>query len=144
MFVLDTNVVSELMRQTPDSAVLAWTDSFPRIRLFITAITRAEIRYGIALLPVSRRQRDLTTQANRLFDEMFSDRILPFDAEAADVYSEIMTRRRRSGRPISQSDAQIASIARSRGARLATRDGAGFSGTGITVVNPWDAATSIG
>lgn len=144
MFVLDTNVVSELMRQAPSTAVLAWADKHPRAQLFITAITRAEIRYGIALLPTSRRQRDLIARADRLFDEMFGGRVLPFDAHAADVFAEIAVRRRRDGRPISQSDGQIAAIARTRGAKLATRDSADFVDTGVTIINPWDVAAGIG
>lgn len=137
MFVLDTNVVSELMRQLPDAAVLAWADSHPRAQLFITAITRAEIRYGIALLPASRRQRELTGRADQLFKDLFGERILSFDADAADVFAEIAADRRRNGRPISHFDAQIAAIARSRGTVLATRDGADFADTGVTIVNPW-------
>ena len=137
MLVLDTNVVSELMKARPDSKVLAWTNSQPMSSLFVTAITEAEVRTGIAFLPEGRRQRGLTAAADRAFDVLFADRILPFDSAAARVYAAIASGRRAAGDPISQADCQIAAIARSVGAAVATRDASGFRGCGIDVISPW-------
>ena len=137
MIVLDTNVVSELMRDRPQPAVLAWLDRQPVSTLFVTAITEAEIRMGIALLPSGRRRRGLTTAAERAFGVLFVGRILSFDSAAAHAYATIMADRRAAGRPISQADCQIAAIARAREVPVATRDVTDFTGCGIKVVNPW-------
>lgn len=140
MIVLDTNILSELMRSGPDGAVLAWMSRQSRMTLFITAITQAEILYGLALLPEGRRRDLLIAAARAMFEEDFSGRILPFDGEAARVYAEIASRRRQAGEPISQFDAQIAAITQSRGASLATRNTRDFLNCGITLINPWDEA----
>lgn len=140
MIVLDTNILSELMRSGPDGAVLAWTSRQSMMTLFITAITQAEILYGLALLPEGRRRELLIAAARAMFEEDFSGRILPFDGEAARVYAEIASRRRQAGEPISQFDAQIAAITQSRGASLATRNTRDFLNCGITLINPWDEA----
>ncbi|WEQ54239.1 type II toxin-antitoxin system VapC family toxin (plasmid) [Komagataeibacter nataicola] len=140
MIVLDTNILSELMRSGPDEAVLAWMSRQPMMTLFITAITQAEILYGLALLPKGRRRDLLIVAARAMFEEDFSGRILPFDGEAARVYAEIASRRRQAGEPISQFDAQIAAITQSRGASLATRNTRDFLNCGITLINPWDEA----
>ena len=144
MIVLDTNVVSELMRDHPQPAVLAWLDRQPVSTLFVTAITEAEIRMGIALLPGGRRRPGLTTAAERAFGVLFAGRILPFNSAAAHAYATIMADRRAAGRPISQADCQIAAIARARGVPVATRNVADFTGCGITVVNPWENKTARG
>ncbi|KAA8384976.1 MULTISPECIES: type II toxin-antitoxin system VapC family toxin [Acetobacteraceae] len=140
MIVLDTNILSELMRSGPDGAVLAWMSRQSMMTLFITAITQAEILYGLALLPEGRRRDLLIAAARAMFEEDFSGRILPFDGEAARVYAEIASRRRQAGEPISQFDAQIAAITQSRGASLATRNTRDFLNCGITLINPWDEA----
>ena len=140
MLVLDTNVVSELMRDNPQQEVVAWLDYQSASSLFVTAVTEAEIRAGIALLPTGERRRGLASAAERAFRVLFADRILPFDSEAAREYAVIASSRRAAGRPISQSDCQIAAIARSAGATVATRDTGGFEGCGIDVVNPWPGA----
>ena len=128
------------MKASPDSQVLAWIDSQLTSTLFVTAITEAEVRTGIAFLPEGRRQRGLTAAADRAFDVLFADRILPFDSPAARVYATIASGRRAAGDPISQSDCQIAAIARSvGGAAVATRDASGFKGCGIDVISPWVA-----
>lgn len=137
MFILDTNVVSEFMRDRPHSQVLAWLDDQLTSDLFVTAITEAEIRTGVALLPRGERQRGLAAAAERAFRVLFSERILPFDSDAAQAYAVILSSRRADGRPISQADCQIAAIARSVGASVATRDVDDFEGCGIEIVDPW-------
>ncbi len=137
MFVLDTNVVSELMRDQPHSAVLQWVDDQPTTSLFVTAITEAEIRTGIAILPSGERRQRLAAAAERAFGILFDERILPFGSEAAQAYAVIASNRRSAGRPIGHADCQIAAIARSAGASVATRDVEGFDGCGIDVMNPW-------
>lgn len=139
MILLDTNVLSELMRPTPSPAVEGWLSSQPAAGMFISSITEAELRYGLALLPAGRRQKQLVAQVEAMLAEDFAGRILPFDSPAATAYAHIAAARRRSGRPISQADAQIAAIAASRGASLATRNVADFVDCGIDVVDPWKA-----
>lgn len=137
MIVLDTNVISELMRREPDERVMAWIGEQPIAGVFTTTLTQAEIFYGMALLPEGRRRDALLAAARPMFAVDFAGRVLPFDTDAALAYPEIAAGRRRSGQPISQIDAQIAAIVRSRGARLATRNVSDFADCGITVVNPW-------
>ena len=137
MFVLDTNVVSELMRERPNPEVLEWIDNQLTGNLLVTSVTEAEIRTGIAILPEGERQRGLAAAAERLFGVFFAERILPFDSDAAQAYAMLAAERRAVGRPISQSDCQIAAIARSSGASIATRDVDGFEGCGLDVINPW-------
>lgn len=140
MVVLDTNVVYELMQSAPSSKVLAWLDDRPTRELFMTAVTEAEIRTGIAFLPEGGRRRGLAEAAERAFGGLFAGRVLPFDSAAARVYAEIAAARRASGRPLSQTDGQIAAIARSRGMTVATRNVRDFGETGIEVIDPWAAA----
>jgi predicted nucleic acid-binding protein len=139
MIVLDTNVVFELMKVVPAPKVFEWVARQPRQRLFTTAVTMAEVLFGLELLPAGRRRTDLTTAARAMFDESLSGRVLPFDSEAAVVFPTINATHRKAGRPISQFDAQIASIAFSRGAALATRNTADFEHCGVVLVNPWTA-----
>ena len=140
MVVLDTNVVSEMMLDSPHPRVLAWMDSWPAQELFVTAVTEAEIRTGIAILPEGARRRDLADAAERTLGSLLAGRVLPFDSTAARSYAEIAAIRRAAGRPISQADCQIASIVRSRGMIVATRNVDDFSETGIEVVDPWAQA----
>ncbi len=137
MLVLDTNVVSELMRKRPSPEVLGWMDNHLTDNLFVTSVAEAEIRTGIAILPEGRRQRGLVAAADQLFGVFFAERILPFDSEAARAYAVLAARRRAAGRPISQSDCQIAAIAHSRGAPVVTRDVDDFEGCGLEVIDPW-------
>ena len=137
MFVLDTNVVSELMRERPSPEVLGWMDNQLTDSLFVTSVTEAEIRTGIAILPDGERQRGLAAAAERLFGVFFAERILPFDSDAARAYAMLAAERRVAGRPISQADCQIAAIAQSRGALVATRDVDDFDGCGLDVIDPW-------
>lgn len=140
MILLDTNVLSELMRPAPDPAVERWLAAQPDASLFISAITEAELRYGAALLSSGKRRSALTAEIDGMLEEDFDGRILPFDRLAAQAFAAIAADRRQAGRPISQADAQIVAIARSRGAALATRNVPDFDGCGVEVINPWSAA----
>ncbi len=138
MIVLDTNVLSELMKATPSESVNLWVARQPPSSLFITTVAQAEILYGLALLPSGSRRDSLEAAAQAMFEEDFAGHILPFDIAAAYQFAEIASERRQSGRPISQFDAQIAAIARSRGAALSTRNIRDFEGCGLQVFNPWN------
>lgn len=140
MIVLDTNVLSELVRPSPSAALEGWIGSLSPTSVFISAITEAELRYGLALLPRGRRQQQLLVQVEAILVEDFAGRILPFDSSAASAYAEIAAARRLTGRPISQADAQIAAITASRGASLATRNVADFLDCGIELIDPWHRA----
>lgn len=137
MIVLDTNVLSELMRPEASPRVLDWLRARPAGEFHTTAITQAEILYGIRILPRGRRRGALEQAAQAMFAQEFAERILEFGPDAAGAYASISSDRRRSGRPIAQADALIAAIVRSRRAVLATRDGGDFGGCGIEVVDPW-------
>ncbi|MGH7106757.1 MAG: PIN domain-containing protein, partial [Acetobacteraceae bacterium] len=128
MIVVDTNVISEMMRGEPHRAVLAWVAAQPRTRLYTTRISQAEILYGIAGLPAGRRRNALAAAAGAMFDEDFANRILPFEAGAAARYAEIVVARRQAGTPIEKFDALIAATALAAGASIATRDRDGFAG----------------
>lgn len=138
MIVLDTNVISELMRREPDPNVMRWIAQQPVAGLFTTTLTQAEIFYGLELLPEGRRRDDLLAAAGPIFELDLAGRVLPFDSDAAYAYPAIVVGRKQGGQPISQIDAQIAAIARSRGARLATRNVRDFADCGITVIDPWN------
>ena len=140
MVVLDTNVVSEIMRDEPHPNVLAWLDERPTRELFVTAVTEAEVRTGIAFLPECKRRTAIAFAADRAFGGLFAGRVLPFDSEAARAYAGIAAARRAAGRPISQADGQIAGIARARGMALATRNIRDFADTGIDLIDPWAGA----
>jgi len=142
MILLDTNVLSELMRPLPGPGVEHWLATQPDASLFISAITEAELRYGVALLPPGKRRDGLAAVVAAMLAEDFAGRILPFDSAAVAAFAEIAAARRRAGRPIAQADAQVAAIAASRGAALATRNVPDFDGCGIAVVNPWTEAGS--
>ena len=137
MVLLDTNVVSELMRATPHARVLRWIGEQPRSNLFICAITEAELRFGVALLPTGRRSKALASDVEGMVTEDFAGRVLPVDSPAAVAFADIAAERRRSGRPISITDAQIAAVARSRAAAVVTRNFRDFEGCGIDVIDPW-------
>jgi predicted nucleic acid-binding protein len=137
VIILDTNVISELMKPEPSRNVFRWVARQAPLDLFTTTITQAEALYGIALLPKGKRRNLLQAAAESMFAEDFAGRILPFDEDAARVFPEIVAARRSMGRPIDVLDAEIAAIARSRGSMVATRDTAGCSDCGFTVFNPW-------
>lgn len=139
MILLDTNVVSELMKSAPEPAVMGWINAIPGATVFLSAVTQAEILHGVALVPEGKRREGLTRAALTAFETYFRGRLLPFDSEAAEAFAVLAAGRRQAGRPISQADAQIAAIARSRGAALATRNVLDFEGCGVEIVNPWGA-----
>ena len=139
MFLLDTNVVSELMRERPNPQVLWWIDNQLTGDLFVTSVTEAEIRTGFAILPEGERRRGLDAAAERLFGVFLAELTLPFDSYAAQAYERLAAARRAGGRPLSQADCQIAAIARSAGASVVARNARDFSGTGIDTVDPWQA-----
>jgi predicted nucleic acid-binding protein len=137
MIILDTDVLSELMKAAPAPIVVDWTDAQPAASLYTTSITQAEILHGILILSPGKRRSGLEAAATAMFAEDFGGRILGFDAGAAWPYALIASGRRRAGRPISHFDAQIAAIARATGAILATRNLADFEGCGLNLVDPW-------
>ncbi len=136
MIVVDTNVLSELMRPSPQPSVRQWVLGQPAADLVTTAVSMAEILYGLARLPDGQRRDDLQVAATQVFTA-FASQILPFDAAAARHYAAIVDRRDRMGRPIDGFDAQIAAIAASRGAAVATRNLRDFEHTGVDLVDPW-------
>jgi toxin FitB len=137
MILLDTNVVSELMKSAPEPAVMVWINTLPGSTVFISAVTQAEILSGVALVPQGKRREGLARAARTAFETNFRRRILPFDSEAAEAFAVLAAGRRQAGRPISQANGQIAAIARSRGAAIATRNVPDFEGCGVEVVDPW-------
>ncbi len=139
MIVLDTNVLSEAMRPSPAPEVMRWMAGRPASQLFTTTITQAEILLGLELMAKGKRHASLKSAIEAMFEEDFGERILPFDSAAARLFAQIAGWRRRLGRPISQPDAQIAAIARTHGAALATRDTGDFAHCGIKLINPWSA-----
>jgi predicted nucleic acid-binding protein len=139
MILLDTNVMSELMRTVPDPGVLSWLRSQAREQLATTSVTVAEVGAGLAVMPTGARRRDLQSRWDRLLQAGFGERVLAFDDTAAAVYPEIYAKRRRMGRPAGGFDMQIAAIARCRDAVVATRDAGDFEGCGVVIVNPWTA-----
>ncbi len=140
MIVLDTNVVSELMRQVPHPGVVGWVAAQPRSSLCTTGINKAELLYGIALLAHGQRRSALTEAAKAILAEDLAGRILPFDGAAPEHFADLMARRRRAGRPLDLFDGLIAAIALAAGADIATRDTSGFEGCGLAVINPWTMA----
>ncbi len=139
MIVLDTNVLSELLRAASEPAVVRWTTSQSLDVLFTTTVTQAEMLYGVKLLPIGQRRQQLEEAVTALFEEDFIGRILPFDGGAAIAYAEIAADRKRNGRSMSQFDAQIAAIVQSRGGTLATRNIDDFEGCGLRIINPWQS-----
>jgi predicted nucleic acid-binding protein len=138
MIVLDTNVLSEILRPVPEPRVVEWLSEQPRASVFTTTITRGEILYGIQVLPAGKRRNGLWNAALQIFDVDLDGQVLSFDSTAADNYAEISAARRAAGRPIAQFDAQIAGITLSRGAQLATRNVRDFDACGFEVINPWN------
>ncbi len=137
MIVLDTNVLSELIRAQPDSKVAAWLSQQARSQLFTTAISRGEMVFGVLVLPIGERRQRLQQEVQAIFDIDMAGRVLPYDGDAADAHATFAAARRAQGRPVAMPDAMIAGIARSRGATLATRNLRDFEGCGITLVDPW-------
>jgi hypothetical protein len=138
VIILDTNVISELMRPKPSARVVAWVAKQSVTELFTTSITEAEIFYGIELHAKGQRRVELLAAADAMFAEDLADRVFGFESDAARAFSSIAVRRRALGRPISHADAQIAAIAQVRGAKLATRNVDDFLDCGLDVFDPWN------
>jgi toxin FitB len=137
VIVLDTNVISELTRQAPEPGVISWLDSLPAAEVATTAITAAELLYGVARLPSGHRKTELTAAVHGLLTDDFQGRVLSFGDRAAPQYADIVVGRERLGRPIGVAAAQIAAICRTLDASLATRTTNDFGETGIELINPW-------
>ena len=140
MIVLDTNILSEFSRPSPNRGIIDWVDGLPSSTAHITAVTEAELRFGIRIMPSGKRRRKLLARLEVILREQFPGRILPFDSNAARSYADIAAARRAAGRPIGFADCQIAAIARSSGAAVATRNVKDFEGCGVEVINPWSTA----
>ena len=139
MIVLDTNVVSELIRPVPSAQVLRWVSAHPALLLYTTSVTQAEMLYGMEILPKGKKKKALEAALLGMFEEDFRNRVLAFDSNCALHFSDIAASRQSLGRPISQFDAQIAAIARYRKATLATRNTDDFTDCGIKLVNPFSS-----
>ena len=140
MIILDTNVISELLRPAPEPRVEHWLSAQDGLNVYLTSISEAELRYGLAIMGQAARRAALVDAVDRILREDLAGRILPFDSDAALSYATIAAARRSAGRPIAQADCQIASIAHTRGATVATRNTPDFEGCEIDLINPWTAA----
>ena len=139
MILLDTNVVSEPLRLAPDARVIAWIDAQALETLFLSAITLAELRAGVALLPAGKRRAGLHESLETRVLPLFAGRVLPFDLGCTQAYAEMMARARASGLAIASADGYIAAIAAANGLAVATRDTGPFVAVGAAVINPWQA-----
>lgn len=139
MVVLDTNVISELLRPQPDRNVLAWAEDRLAGEVAVAATTAAELLAGVQIMPAGARRRRLASEIEELLERF---EILAFDCTAARHYADLVTARRAAGRPIMPFDAQIAATTRAHGAAIATRDAAGFEGCGLEVIDPWSSPPS--
>jgi toxin FitB len=138
LIVLDTNVVSEMMRPAPDATVLNWLNAQVADELWLNSVVVSELLFGIARLPGGARKRQLADTFAAMLSEDFVGRILSFDLEAAVIYAELVAVREAKGRPVAMADAQIAAICLAHGAKLATRNTKHFEGLGLVLVNPWE------
>ncbi len=137
MIVLDTNVLSECWRKSPNIQVLTWLAAQPQASLFTTTVVESEILYGVQLLADGARKNALSLAVKAVFNDNLTGRVLTYDQDAARSYAEIASNRKKMGKPISQFDAMIAAVAHSRGATLATRNVKDFEGCAIQLVDPW-------
>ena len=142
MIVLDTNVVSEIMRPRPEPAVLAWLDAQAPSELWLTAVGAAELMFGIARLDDGARKQQLARTVSAMLETDFAGQVLPFDLAAASVYAQMVAQRERIGKPIAMADAQIASACLAHGAILATRNQKHFDGLELTIINPWGGSAA--
>ena len=140
MILLDTNVISEAMRERPNPAVRAWLKAQPRAEIWTASVVIAELLSGIESMPAGRKQTLLRETIEDMIAEDFRGQILTFNLPAARHYGQILASRRVAGRPIREMDAQIAAIARAHGAALATRNVRDFAGCNVAVVNPWEGS----
>ena len=139
MILLDTNVVSEPLRPEPNTAVIAWIDAQPLETLFLSVITVAELRAGLALLPAGKRRSGLQQNLEKRVLPLFAGRVLPFDMACTQAYAELMAKCRGAGLAIATADGYIAAIATASGFAVATRDTGPFEAAGTDVINPWQA-----
>lgn len=137
MILLDTNVVSEPLRQAPEARVIEWIDAQPLETLYLSAITIAELRAGVALLPSGKRRAGLQESLEKRVLPVFAGRVLPFDLPCTQAYAELMSKARKAGLAIAAADGYIAAIAATNGLAVATRDTRPFAAAGATVINPW-------
>lgn len=137
MILLDTNVVSEPLRHTPEARVIEWIDAQPLETLYLSAITVAELRAGVALLPAGKRRAGLHESLEKRVLPLFAGRVLPFDLACTQAYAELVARARAAGLAIATADGYIAAIAAANGFAVATRDTRPFEAAGATVINPW-------
>lgn len=140
MIILDTNLISEPLRPDPEPRVVAWIDAQPPETLYLTAISAAELRAGVALLPAGKRRSILQDSLEQTILPLFTGRVLPFDLDCTSAYARLLAKTRKTGQAIATADAFIAAIAQTHGFAIATRDVAPFQNAGLTVVNPWDPA----
>ena len=138
MLILDTNILSEIMRPEPERKIADWIVRQPSDELFTAAMCQAKILAGLAVMPNGRRRADLEEAARAMFADDFDGRILPFDTEAAFAYAGVFAARRKAGRPSGTVDLMVAAIARVHGAGVVTRNVADFEGVGVPIINPWD------
>ena len=137
MIILDTNVISEVMKASPAARVTKWLASYPHSRIFTTSVTQAEIFFRLELMPHGRKRDALYNAAAAMFRDKFIDHVLAFDGDASHIFAAIASARRKAGQPIGQFDCQIAAIARSHGAAIATRDLRDFADCGVELIDPW-------
>jgi len=141
MILLDTNIISELMKTIPDANVIRWIDQQDVMQLTLSTITIAEISYGLNVLPEGQRKSSLEMSFNNVLREGFEYRVFAFDEVAAHLYGKIMSRRKELGKPMSLPDGQIAAIARAQNAAVATRNLSDFSNCGLELINPFESST---
>jgi toxin FitB len=137
VIILDTNVLSELIKPAPSRPVTEWLAAQPATSIYTTSITQAEILHGIMLMPSGKRRSSIESAVEAMFAQDFGGRVLPFGGDAAPHYARIAAARRRAGHPISHFDAQIAAIARAAGSDLATRNTSDFKDCGVKLIDPW-------
>lgn len=139
MILLDTNVMSEPLRRAPDARVIAWIDAQPLETLYLSAITVAELRAGVALLPAGKRRTGLLDNLEKQVLPLFAGRVLPFDVACTQAYAVLMAKARAAGLAIATADGYIAAIAAANRFAVATRDTGPFEAAGVAVINPWRA-----
>ncbi len=137
MILLDTNVISEPLRQAPESRVIEWIDAQAMETLFLSAITVAELRAGVALLPAGKRRSGLQESLEKRVLPLFAGRVLPFDLAATPAYAALTATARAAGLAVATADGYLAAIAAANGFAVATRDTAPFEAAGVAVINPW-------
>lgn len=137
MIILDTNVISELLRPVPEARVVDWLGRMDGSTIYLTTITEAELRYGVAIMATGKRRDGLVRMIHQIMREDFAGRVLPFDSPSAVAFAGIAATRRAAGRELAHADGQIAAIASVWSATVATRNTADFMGCGIDIINPW-------